>query len=103
VYWIGEATFSEQKTTITNIVFYAQFFNTAFLILLVNANLSEHHPKWFTKYFKGSYYDYTPDWYLDVGLKIVQTMTISAFLPYINLAVSFTIPFLKRLWDSKFT
>jgi len=71
VYWIGEATFSEQKTTITNIVFYAQFFNTAFLILLVNANLSERHPKWFTKYFKGSYYDYTPDWYLDVGLKIV--------------------------------
>jgi hypothetical protein len=30
-------------------------------------------------------------------------MTISAFLPYVNLAVSFTIPYLKRLWDSKFT
>ena len=44
-----------------------------------------------------------PDWYLDVGLKIVQTMTINAFLPYINLAVSFAIPYIKRFWDSKFT
>lgn len=42
VFWIGEITFSEQKTTITNSVFYAQFFNTAFLILIVNANLTEH-------------------------------------------------------------
>ena len=40
-FWIGEDTESEQKAIITNGVFYAQFFNTGFLILLVNANLQE--------------------------------------------------------------
>jgi len=40
-FWIGEDTESEQKALITNGVFYAQFFNTGFLILLVNANLAE--------------------------------------------------------------
>ena len=37
VYWVGEDTQSEQKSSITKGVFYAQFFNTGFLLLLVNA------------------------------------------------------------------
>jgi hypothetical protein len=42
VYWVGEDTQSEQKSSITNGVFYAQFFNTGFLLLLVNAQATEH-------------------------------------------------------------
>lgn len=42
--WVGEDTISEQLASITNGVFYAQFFNTGILLLLVNANLSEHQP-----------------------------------------------------------
>lgn len=70
VYWIGEETASQQKATVTRGVFLAQFANTGFVILLVNANLTEHFPKEITVLFKGPYYDYMPMWYLDVGLKI---------------------------------
>jgi hypothetical protein len=72
-FWIGEDTESEQKSLITNGVFYAQFFNTGILIILVNANLMDqkfigHHIK---KFFNGQHSDYTPEWYIDVGLVIL--------------------------------
>ena len=49
--WIGEDTISERLSSITNGVFYAQYFNTGFLLLLVNANMTEHGPKFVTHYF----------------------------------------------------
>jgi len=64
---IREDTKSEQLSTITNYVFYAQFFNTAILILLVNANLSEHNWIPFNDTIDFKYYDYVPEWYVDVG------------------------------------
>jgi hypothetical protein len=69
--WVGEDTLSEQIASITNGVFYALFFNTGILITLVNANLTEHSPKFITKYLKGMYYDFSPAWYQNVGEKIV--------------------------------
>jgi len=39
---VGYDTHSKQLSEITNGVFYAQFFNTGFLLLIVNANLKEH-------------------------------------------------------------
>jgi len=39
--WVGEDTFSQRLTSITNGVFIAQFFNTGILLTLVNANLGE--------------------------------------------------------------
>lgn len=39
---IGEDSLSQQLTTMTNYVFFAQFFNTGILLLLVNANMTEH-------------------------------------------------------------
>jgi hypothetical protein len=40
--WISVDTESEQLTAISTGVFIAQFFNTGFLVLFVNANLTEH-------------------------------------------------------------
>lgn len=42
--WVGEDTFSQRLTSITNGVFVAQFFNTGILLVLVNANLGEQLP-----------------------------------------------------------
>ena len=39
--WVGYATETEQLKETTKVTFVVQFFNTAILILLVNANLSE--------------------------------------------------------------
>lgn len=60
VSWIGEDTVSQQKATVVKGAFLGQFFNTGFIILIVNANMIEHHPKEFFKYFKGPFYDYMP-------------------------------------------
>jgi hypothetical protein len=103
IQWIGEDTVSEQLSSITNGVFYAQFFNTGFLILLVNANMTEHEPKFITQNFNGLYHDYMPNWYAEVGSKIVMTMLINSILPYVGLVAGFLVPKIKRLLDSKFT
>ena len=39
--WIGYPTETRQLEEITQVTFLVQFFNTAFLLLLVNADLSE--------------------------------------------------------------
>lgn len=41
VTWVGYPTETEQLLEITKVTFVVQFFNTAFLLLLVNADLSE--------------------------------------------------------------
>ena len=101
--WIGEDTVSEQLASITNGVFYAQFFNTGILLLIVNANMTEHAPLFLTKYIAGRYHDYMPDWYADVGAKIVQTMLINSILPYVGLVTGFLIPWVKKGLDNKFS
>ena len=101
--WIGEDTVSEQLASITNGVFYAQFFNTGILLLLVNANMTEHSPTYITKYIAGRHHDYMPDWYAEVGAKITQTMLINSILPYVGLTTGFLIPMIKRKLDQKFS
>jgi hypothetical protein len=81
----------------------AQFFNTGFLILIVNANLTEHEPKWFTRFFNGPFYDYQPEWFQDVGLKILQTMVINSIMPGVQCCVAFIVPMIKRGLDNGFT
>ena len=103
IQWIREDTVSQQLASITNGVFIAQFFNTGFLLLLVNANITEHEPSQVTKYFKGPFYDYMPRWYSEVGMKIVQTMMINSILPYVTLTTGFAIPALKRGIDRRFS
>lgn len=103
IQWVGEDTYSEQLSSITNGVFYAQFFNTGLLLLLVNANMTEHKPSLITSQIDNQYYDYSPDWYADVGQKLFQTMIIQSILPYVTLTTGFIIPRLKAYLDNDFT
>jgi hypothetical protein len=103
IHWVGEDTLSQQLSSIANYVFAAQFFNTGLLLMLINANMTEHKPYFLTRYFKGNYYDYSVNWYYNVGEVIVQTMLINSLLPYITIAMGFGIPWLKKKLDSKFT
>lgn len=63
--------------------------------------MTEHSPKFITKYLSGTYYDYMPAWYGDVGMKILQTMIINSIMPYVTLTTGFAIPWLKRKLDRK--
>jgi hypothetical protein len=84
-------------------LFVAQFFNTGFIILIANANLSEHEPKAFTQLVKGPHYDYQPLWYIDVGLKVCLTMLIQCVMPYVNLCLAVLLALLYRGLDTNFT
>jgi hypothetical protein len=96
--WIGEDTHSQQLKSITNGVFVTQFFNTAILLLLVNANVGEVGLP-LKDVFKGPFYDYTPAWYTAVGYRLTQTMLINAFFPFIEFGIAYTRFSLARKMD----
>lgn len=103
VQWVGQDTWSKQLSSITNGVFIAQFFNTGILLLLVNANLTEHTGIPLHSYARGPFYDYAPLWYIDVGFKLIQAQLIAAVVPYITLAAGFGVPKVKQWLDSSRT
>ena len=65
--------------------------------------MTEHKPELITAQINNKYYDYSPEWYADVGQKLFQTMMIQSFLPYVKLTTGFVIPRLKALLDNDFT
>lgn len=67
-------------TKITNGVFVALFFNTGILLILSNANMTSVSP-WLGKFFDGTHYDYSTNWYGSVGAYLVSTMNLNAFMP----------------------
>lgn len=65
--------------------------------------MEEHKPKFITKHITGTYHDYTPEWYADVGYKIVNTMMINAITPYIVLVAGHMVPLMIRSMDNSFS
>lgn len=78
--WIGYDTHSELITKITNGVFIALFFNTAIILLLVNANFAQYHLP-LDKFFNGRFSDYEVNWFRYVGYPLTQTMILNAGMP----------------------
>ena len=97
--WIGYDTHSETMTKITNGVFLLQFFNTAILLILVNANLSDVS-SFLGNIFDGTFYDYSPQWYATVGNTLIETMLLNAFMPPIFEAQTVALTWLFQAWDS---
>ena len=64
-------------------IFITIFFNTAFVLLLANANLNESIPS-LGSILNGPYNDYSTDWYKNVGDLIVISMIINAITPIIE-------------------
>jgi hypothetical protein len=68
----------------------------------VQANLTEHSPKSITSATDGGrFYDYSPNWYGDVGSAIAFSMVIQSVMPYINLAKSYMLPKIMQFKDSR--
>ena len=98
--WIGYDTYSEQMTRIINGVFIVLFFNTGILLLLVNANLSDISSL-LSNLFNARFYDYSPQWYVTVGDKLVQTMLVNAFMPPIYEAINAVQTWALQAKDAK--
>lgn len=67
---IGYHTESEQIKAVMTAVFISTFFNTAILLLLTNANLSDSFLS-FIPINDGQFTDLTQNWYLDIGPSLV--------------------------------
>jgi len=79
VNWIGYATETSKLERITVVTFLCHFFNTAFVLLLVNADLTEQPIVPNFVFNKGSYGDFNSDFFKTIGNTIIGTMIFNAF------------------------
>lgn len=97
---IGYHTESEQIKAVMTAVFISTFFNTAILLLLTNANLSDSFLR-FIPINDGQFTDLTQNWYLDIGPSLVMTMLINAFFIYVEFGIAFGMKFFFRCLDRR--
>jgi hypothetical protein len=80
---IGQHTESSQTNSITNGVLLVQFFNTAILLLMVNANMKPQSTL-LGYAFHGQLPDFSQMWYQDTGNTLVGAMTFNVMWPIIE-------------------
>ena len=97
VNWVGFRTETERLSKTTTVTFLVQFFNTAFLLLLVGANLSEQpFAFWLTG---GQFSDFNSMWFRSIGNTLVGTMMFNAFFPIIEALLYLSLRILRRVMD----
>ena len=95
--WIGFSTETVRLSKTTTITFVVQFFNSAFLLLMVNANLSEQ-PFTFGL-TAGTMPDFNSLWFRSVGDVIVAAMIFNVYYPIIEVAMYWGLRVLFRCMD----
>lgn len=99
--WIGHHTESEQTAAIMSSIFIVQFFNTAILLILTNANTADAGLGFLP--FKGKYNDLNFEWYNDVGASFIITMGTAAVFPVIEFCIAFSMKFAFQFLDRGFS
>ena len=97
VAWISYPTETEKLEMTTKVTFAVQYFNTAFLLLLVNADLGEQ-PITFGL-TGGIESDFDKTWFKVIGNTIVGTMIFSAVFPLLEACGFFGLRLLMRILD----
>lgn len=89
-------------------VFLAQFFNTAILLVIINANLNyffedDEATNGFGlsafPILNGKYADFSPAWYSDVGVSLILTMIINTYSPHVYVVMNYLRQEWKRFAD----
>jgi hypothetical protein len=101
IFKIGFHTETAQTNVIMIFVFAVQFFNTAILITLINANTNEAGLHF--GIFNGIYPDFNYNWYSDIGATIIYTMMFNALWPFIEIALTYGTSLIYRLLDKGFS
>ena len=95
--WIGYATETERLSKTTTITFIVQYFNSAYLLLMVNANMSEQ-PITFGL-TTGAMPDFNSAWFRSVGDIIVAAMVFNVYYPAIEAIGYWALRWLYRCLD----
>ena len=101
VAWIGYPTETQQLTETTKVTFAVQFFNTAFLLLLVNADLSEQPFSFGLTGGRES--DFDSSWFKVIGNTLVGTMIFTTVFPILEAFGFFGLRLFTRFLDRGFT
>ena len=95
--WIGFNTETERLSKTTTITFVVQFFNSAFLLLMTNANLSEQFFSFGLT--SGSLPDFNTAWFRTVGDVIVAAMVFNVYYPIVEILMYWALRVLFRCMD----
>ena len=87
--WIGFPTETERLSKTTSVTFYVQFFNSALLLLFINADMSEQPFAFGLK--GGSLSDFGYGWYRGPGNVIVGAMFFNLYYPLLEAAIYWAI------------
>lgn len=101
--YMAKTTESEQTELITNVVFVCQFFNTAILLLLVNANLKPQEIPIISTFFTGNIADFDEYWFNDIGNTIVGAMIFNVYFPVAEFIGFFCMRTAFRFMDRGFS
>ena len=95
--WVGFPTETERLSKTTTVTFLVQFFNTAFLLLLVGANLSEQPITfWLTG---GEFTDFNSTWFRSIGNTLIGTMWFNAWFPILESLLYYGLRLFFRILD----
>uniref|UniRef100_A0A7S3I2P9 Uncharacterized protein n=1 Tax=Favella ehrenbergii TaxID=182087 RepID=A0A7S3I2P9_9SPIT len=95
--WIGFSTETVRLSKTTTITFVVQFFNSAFLLLMTNANLSEQPLSFGLT--SGKMPDFNSAWFRSVGDVIVGAMVFNVYYPIIEVLMYWGLRILFRCMD----
>ncbi len=98
---VGKMTETDETQMITDGVFIVQFFNTAMLLLMVNANMTEQ-AQFFEKIMSGVLPDFTAQWYNDTGFTLIGAMVFNVYWPIIEFFVYYGMRYGMRALDRGF-
>ena len=99
--WIGYPTETQQLEKTTMVTFLVQFFNTAFLLLLVNADVREQPLAFGLS--SGTNGDFDKSWFKLIGNTLVGAMIFAAMFPIIEAFGFFALRLLFRILDHGFS
>ena len=101
VSWIGYSTQTALIERVTIVTFLCQFFSTAFILLLVNADLKEQPFSFGIVY--GNKGDFNSAFFKQAGDVLISTMIFNSLYPLIDFLINWAIKFVSRLLDRGFT
>lgn len=105
IIYIGKDTESEQTRLITNGVFIVQFFNTALLLLMVNANFKDQGDNFMLNGLsaRSGQPDFNAQWFSQIGTTLVGAMMFNIYWPVVEFFVFFGMRSTFRLLDRSFS
>lgn len=103
IIYIGKDTETEQTRLITNGVFIVQFFNTALLLLMVNARFTDQNSTFSFFSRDQGMPDFNSQWFNEIGTTLVGAMLFNVYWPVVEFFVFFGMRSTFRFLDRGFS